>query len=238
MSLIEFQFRPILTVVSTIVLVILLLLGNWQLQRLAWKRTLIAQTEKISTDAPIAIDDAIHAARIDGSNEYAAVRLTGVVTGSAEFVFGAIEGRPGVFFFMPVETPGGVIYVNRGFIPQADYKSGNFDRVTQGDSIKIEGLLRYPEEPRPPASWVVSRTQSSDGLWSIRDPRLFAKANSLAAISGFYVDAFAAPEIEYPRGGTTRISFSNRHLEYALTWFGLAGALLAIWTAMSFSKNK
>ena len=30
----------------------------------------------------------------------------------------------------------------------------------------------------------------------------------------------------WPKGGVTRLELPNRHLEYALTWYGLAAALL------------
>ena len=35
----------------------------------------------------------------------------------------------------------------------------------------------------------------------------------------------------WPKGGVTLVNLPNRHLEYAFTWFGLAGALAAIFAA-------
>ena len=32
----------------------------------------------------------------------------------------------------------------------------------------------------------------------------------------------------WPRGGQTRMSLSNRHLEYAVTWYGLAVVLVIV----------
>jgi cytochrome oxidase assembly protein ShyY1 len=40
----------------------------------------------------------------------------------------------------------------------------------------------------------------------------------------------------WPRGGVTRIDLPNRHLEYALTWFALAGTLLAVFVAFAASR--
>jgi surfeit locus 1 family protein len=44
----------------------------------------------------------------------------------------------------------------------------------------------------------------------------------------FFLDlerSTTAPDA-YPQGGTTQLELPNRHLEYALTWYGLALLLL------------
>ena len=45
------------------------------------------------------------------------------------------------------------------------------------------------------------------------------------------IDAEAEPQTPggWPKGGITLVHLPNRHLEYALTWYGLAAALLAIY---------
>ena len=46
------------------------------------------------------------------------------------------------------------------------------------------------------------------------------------------IDADASPDPgARPRGGTTRIDLPNRHLEYALTWYGLALTLIGVYAA-------
>ena len=240
----RFQFRPVLTIFTALALTILVTLGNWQLDRLDWKRDLIAQTEMISREAPRQFSDVVAGAAKrddakDGDIEYSVVEISGYyIDGSDQFVFGAIEGAPGVFHFAPMRSGEMVVFVNRGFIPQSAYKSGSFSKPLADEQTRIVGLLRKSEILRPPASWVVSRKKSADGLWSTRDPALFGAKAGIANISPFYIDAFETPgAVEWPKGGTTRINFSNRHLEYAWTWFGLAGALLAVWAAMSFSRK-
>ena len=51
----------------------------------------------------------------------------------------------------------------------------------------------------------------------------------------FFVDADAEPANPggFPRGGATRLVLPNRHLEYALTWYGLALTLIGVFTAFA-----
>jgi surfeit locus 1 family protein len=46
----------------------------------------------------------------------------------------------------------------------------------------------------------------------------------------FYVDAAAVPNPGgWPKGGVTRLRLPNDHLQYAITWYALAAALLVIY---------
>jgi surfeit locus 1 family protein len=45
----------------------------------------------------------------------------------------------------------------------------------------------------------------------------------------FFLDADATPNPSgYPIGGVTQIDLPNNHLAYAVTWYGLAAALVVI----------
>jgi surfeit locus 1 family protein len=54
----------------------------------------------------------------------------------------------------------------------------------------------------------------------------------------FFVDAEASPENPggFPKGGVTRLALSNRHLEYALTWYGLALTLIGVFAAFAVGR--
>ena len=70
----------------------------------------------------------------------------------------------------------------------------------------------------------------------MRDPVGFAKAAGLSTVP-YYIDSFAIEGRDWPKGGTTRLNFTNRHLEYALTWYGLALTLLGVWFAFSLPRR-
>ena len=132
-------------------------------------------------------------------------------------------------------TAGNVVYVNLGFAPQniEEFEIAESDTAS---SVEITGLFRTAERVTPPASWFRTTDHSLDGLWFVRDPILFADHAGLTTIP-YYIDSFAVEGREWPKGGTTRLAFNNRHLEYALTWFGLAATLFGVWLAFSLPRR-
>ncbi len=235
----RFQFHPILTIVVGIAFVFLLSLGNWQLKRLAWKQDLIAKVEVSQGANPIAFEEA--AARADaGENmEYTPVRLTGSFRSESEQrVFGSNGGRSGVFVFAPLQTlSGDLVFVNQGFVANGVSDWECFCGADAPMEIEVTGLFRNREKPSPPASWIIPSTKPADGLWLVRDPLKFAAAAKIEA-QPYYVDSFAVDGVDWPKGGTTRLDFSNRHLDYALTWFAAAAALIGVWLVFSLPKQK
>ncbi len=231
-----FHFRPALTAAALAALAILCSLGSWQMQRLAWKTELIAKTEARLSAAPMPLDEALRRAEAGEDLEYQPVYADGVYRlDLAALVFGAHEGKPGAWVFTPFERSAGVIYVNRGFAPQ----DGAADAAKAGPAaaVRVEGLFRSAEVKRGLERALAPVDQQADNLYFARDPERLAAAHSLD-VPAYYIESFgresAAP---WPRGGLTRVEFPNRHLEYALTWFGLAGALVAVFLAFSFRRG-
>jgi surfeit locus 1 family protein len=54
----------------------------------------------------------------------------------------------------------------------------------------------------------------------------------------FFVDADAEPANPggFPKGGVTRLTLPNRHLEYALTWYGLALTLVGVYAVFAAGR--
>lgn len=230
----RFQFRPGVTIAAALALGVLVALGTWQVKRLEWKQDLIARVEARLNAAPIPFAEAVRRAEAGENMEYAPVALRGrVEQARLAKVFGSYEGEAGVYVFVPVATDkAGTVYVNEGFALQAMRDALEMEAGEQ----TVTGLLRYAEKPAPPASWFQTKGKSADGLWFIRDPRAFAAEAGIDA-SPYYIDRFAVEGRDWPKGGTTRLEFSNRHLEYALTWYGLAAALIGVWIAFSLKKS-
>jgi surfeit locus 1 family protein len=213
--------------------VILVSLGVWQLQRRDWKLALIAQVETRTRAAPIAFDDALARAAAGEAIEYQPVFLDGAYEHSLEArVFGAFKGAAGVYVFTPLRANRGdaerLVYVNRGFAPQ-DFAAleARADGAPTG-SVRVVGLMRAAERRTALERWLAPDDQPADNLWYVRDPARFAAAAGVEA-PAYYVDSSGAENAgRWPQGGITRLEFSNRHLDYALTWFGLAAALVAV----------
>lgn len=239
----RFCFRPVLTVCVVASLGVLVTLGNWQLQRLEWKHALVAKVEARVSAEPLPIDDVLARVTAGEDMEYAPVRVSGAYAAAGDAkVFGTFDGAPGHYLFSPlmrIEAAHAfdpVVYINRGFVPQGTQMMAA-DPDAPRRPLSVSGLFRQAEVLTPPASWFRSTQESGDGYWFVRDPQRFAAAENLPA-GAYYIDSFAVDGMPWPKGGTTRVDFRNSHLEYALTWFGLAGALFAVWVAMSLKPAR
>jgi surfeit locus 1 family protein len=231
----KLRFRPALTAATALALIALLSLGFWQLQRLAWKNALIAQVEARVGGAPIPFAEAHQRAMRGEAMEYQPVFLEGAYAHAQERrVYGLSDGASGVYVFTPIIAADGAVWVNRGFAPDAFAAPDQRADGAPAGVIRIEGLYREPERPQGFERMVRPADHAGEGRYYTRDPALFG----VAAAPRAYIDSNGRENAaQWPKGGATRLSFSNRHLEYALTWFGLAAALVGVFAAASLRKD-
>ena len=223
-------FRPLLwpTVFSLPVLVVLLGLGSWQVERLFWKLELIAQRQAAVTAAPVSVPRSLEEAR---GTEFRHVIDEGTFLHDKEIFLGATSetGQMGYQVLTPLQEPGGrIIFVNRGFIPSElkDPASRSSGQI-QG-KIRIHGLLRLPPAGKP--VWFLPENRPDLNYWLWIDLPAMAAADRLDEVAPFYFDADATPNAGgWPKGGVTRLELRNDHLQYAITWFSLAVALIVIY---------
>lgn len=226
----------ILTVCALAALATLLSLGTWQMQRLAWKEGLVA---RISARAhgpaePLPPESAWKTFDAE-AEEYRRVRLSGRYDFARQTLVHANgpgaggEVRPGYVVITPMTLPdGAVVLVNRGFIPMEMRGALAQTDARSPAGATVTGLLRASQKHDP----FVPANDPAREEWFTRDIGEIAAARGLRRVAPFIVDADAAPGYrEGPRGGLTVLSFPNRHLEYAMTWFGLALALVAVYVA-------
>lgn len=238
-----FKFRPLLTIFSALAFMLLISLGVWQLQRREWKLDLIAKTQARLEDAPLSFDEAVRRAEAGEDMEYAPVVADGVYANDLEApVFGTLNGEPGAYVFTPLEAPapgGGrrFIYVNRGFVPQRLLAPRTRPEGEIIGETKVRGLFRTAERRTGVEKLFAPADAPEENLWFTRDPLRFAAHHGIET-SPYYIDSSGAENpAQWPKGGTTRLEFFNRHLEYALTWFGLAIALVGVYLAFSLKPR-
>lgn len=197
-------------------------LGAWQVERRAWKRDLIARVEaRIHAPArQVSARDTFGAV-----DAYTRVRAHGVLLNDREtFVQAVTEHGPGWWVMTPLQTPTGVILINRGFVPTERRDPRTRLSGSPAGPVTITGLLRVSE---PDGGFLRANDPGADG-WFSRDTAAIGRARGLSQVAGFFIDADGAPNPGgYPIGGLTVVKFRNAHLVYALTWFGLA--VLCLW---------
>lgn len=215
---------------------ILIGLGLWQLQRLAWKTAILARIDARTTAPPQPLPDpATWPALNQDDYEYRHVDLDGTFDHSKEaLVFRGTAAGPGYFVLTPLRlASGGTVIVNRGHVPtdRADPKTRQAGEVT--GPVHIVGLMREPEARNA----FTPADDPATGHYFTRDPALIAAYFGLAGAAPFSIDADATPVPGgLPRGGTTEIAIPNNHFSYALTWFGLAAGLFGVFGVLAWRK--
>lgn len=201
-------------------------LGVWQIERLAWKRDLIARVEARVNAPPASLPPAARWRSLPPRDlEYRRVRLTGRFDHGAEVLVDALTERgPGFWIVTPLVSSKGTVLVNRGFVPpERKARDRRSESLLTGQVI-ITGLVRLSE----PGGRFLRTNEPGNDRWYSRDIEAISRARGLGSVAPFFIDADASPNPGgWPVGGMTVIRFRNTHLIYALTWFALAGLCVA-----------
>jgi surfeit locus 1 family protein len=212
----------------------LVALGNWQMRRLDWKQGLIGSIAERTHAAPVTLALAEERAGLGGDVEYTRVKVDGQLLNDREILLYALDDNygPGFHVITPLRlADGSIALVNRGFVPN-DLKDPAKRVAGQltGD-VSFTGLLRAADVQ----TMFVPANDVAKNIWYWRDIDAMAEALGADAprVHRYVIDAEANPPAPrgWPKGGVTRLELPNRHLEYALTWYGLAGALVAVYLA-------
>ena len=200
-----------------------LALGQWQLERRAWKLDLIERVEQ-RVDAPPVV--APTDADIDPQEfEYLRVRLHGEFLHQREtLVQASTRLGSGYWVLTPLRRQDGTtVLVNRGFVPPENRHRAQRREGEPRGPVTVTGLLR----PSEPGGAFLRDNAPEQDRWYSRDVAAIAEARGLDRVAPYFVDAKAPPLAEgggagQPVAGLTVIQFRNNHLVYALTWFMLA----------------
>ena len=233
------KFRPFLwlTIITLPVLLILIGLGSWQLQRLQWKNDLISSFEARSAADAITIPDA-NAALDD--LEFRNLALYGVFQHDKEtFLTGrTYEGNAGFHVVTPLLLDDGrIILVNRGWVSE-DYRDPAKRAFSQIDGqISVTGILRRPGVK----GYFVPENEPENGFWFTLVPSQINRHLGLGntAIDQFYADALRTSDVvTLPIAAKTELNLRNAHLSYAMTWYGIALALIGVYLAFHYQAGR
>jgi cytochrome oxidase assembly protein ShyY1 len=217
-------------------------LGIWQLQRRAEKHALIAALNERLASAPDPLPQPSRwAALTQANDEFRRVRFTAtyarlpdaMVYSSGSAVRADVSG-PGTWAFLPARLAGGeIVVVNAGFVQNTMQDRAQQDRAISpllaNEPVQLTGYIRFPESGGP----LTPPENSARRLWFTRDHLAMARALGWSdggqQIAPFYVDLEAPlPENGVPKPGPLQVHLKNDHLQYAITWFALAGAVVMV----------
>jgi surfeit locus 1 family protein len=216
------RWRPLLWpgVMATTMLAVLLGLGTWQVERLHWKQALLAQ---------IARAEAAPAVPLPAEPDpFIKVKVMGQLREDLAATYGAeVRETPagpqlGTRLIVPLETmDGNTILVDRGWVPTSRPRA-----IAQPDgAVTVEGYVR----PGDTARWFSATDNPASRQFYTLDPAAIGAALELPPAAPFILVAMGpAPPERYPDPARHLPQPPNNHLSYAITWYGLAVALVVI----------
>jgi|TARA_R110001583_G_scaffold9281_3_gene44205 surfeit locus 1 family protein len=223
-----FKTRPTvaISISAGLALLILLVLGVWQVERLFWKENLIAQREAQASMAPI--DFPVDVAKIDPDLSFRAVRAHGRFLHDQEMYLMArtMQGSVGYQVITPLEQADGrIILVNRGWVPDDKRDPATRAQGQVAGQVDVTGVLQVAR----PRHWAQPENDPVKNQWFFVDPQHMAEEAGGDLASPYYLEADATPNPGgWPKGGQAHVTLPNNHLQYAITWFSLAVALVVI----------
>jgi surfeit locus 1 family protein len=230
-----------LTIATAICLAILIGLGVWQVQRLAWKEDLLARIAALQA-APAGDLKPVLAHLKNGADvEFTRVRLTGckgIAAAPYLELYGVRNGQAGSRLISACrldDAPYGAVLVDRGFVADTISARPPVDPASTA-LLDVVGVLRKPD----PASFVSPPNDPAANRWYTRDVAAMAKALKVADPAPVFLMAETRTNPEWAALDPAPLpaEIPNRHLEYALTWFGLAGALAAVYAAVLIRRRE
>ncbi len=221
-------FRPRLvpTLFAVPMFAALLALGFWQIARLQEKNEINAYRAARAAAAPVDLP-----ANPTDLNQYdfRRVRVTGRFEHDRElYMYGRSQrGNEGYFIITPLLRDGAPpVLVNRGWVPtERKLPATRMAGQVQGE-VMVTAFLRHDERQ---GLFMPDNAPDRD-VWFWFDLPAMSKAVGIDPPVTFYLEADAAPNPgNLPVGGQTHIELPSPHLQYAITWFSLAAALVVIY---------
>lgn len=221
-----------MTIIALVMVSVLTGLGVWQLQRRDQKHALItALTERLAA-APVPLPAPSGWATLNPAHdEFRRVIFTAtfeskpdvMVYSSGSALREDVSG-PGTWAFMPARLPdGGTVVINAGFVQNTMQDRAQEDRAVSrlvtGAPVALTGYLRFSES----AGLLTAHENRAKRLWFVRDHLAMAEAMAWGGVAPFYVDLESpVPASGVPKPGPLEVHLRDNHMQYAVTWFGLA----------------
>ncbi len=245
-----------LLIPALLVFAALIALGTWQIERKAWKEGLIAALTERLAAPPAALPPPATWPRLDpASDEYRRVTFTATFDhGKEALIYAAASAfrpdvsGPGYWIFTPARLPdGATVIVNRGFVPEPRKDAASRTAGQIAGAVEIVGVMRWPDARH----WFSPTDDPQHNMWFTRDPLAIAAAEGLnrglgqglnqtpGPVAPFYVEQESpVPPGGLPQPGKLVVRLRNEHLQYAITWYGLALVLVVVFVVWARNSGR
>jgi surfeit locus 1 family protein len=216
-------------------------LGTWQIERKRWKDELIASISARVHADPVPLTSVTARAAGKDDLEYTHVSVSGRFLHDRElYLYAPTTAGQGWHVYTPLQTAEGtLVWVNRGLVPEMRKAPAMRLKGQLAGEVEVHGLVRLPSGP----GLFAAKNDPTHNIWYWPDiaamtASAFSGSPAGAKVLPLIVEADARPAAPggLPAGGVTRLNIPNRHLEYALTWYGLAATLVGVYLAFAISR--
>ncbi|MBI5461742.1 MAG: SURF1 family protein [Gammaproteobacteria bacterium] len=239
----SYEFRPGLwsSLIVLALLVLLLTLGFWQLDRAAQKRALLTAYGDRPADAPIQLTADFKAdSRLGPEWRYRRAQVLGAYDAEHQFLLDnrVYQGRVGYQVLTPLRLAhtNVAVLVNRGWVPQGATRADLPPLPAPSDAaLTVAGLIDFP----PQKVFVLGEGEDRDPGWPkvLQQVRLDLHAQQLG-VRLLPLVLLLAPEQPggFVRDWTPVVIGPERHVGYAVQWFALAAALAILYTLANLKR--
>ena len=236
----SYYFKPKILPTSLAILGVIFLinLGNWQLERAVEKELILSDIATKKTAKALTLSDLD---KLEDINYYR-FKASGQYDNKHYLLLDNrfYKSRPGFEVIQPLIVGNRVVLVNRGWIPLP------LDRNDLPEIPAIEGVIEVRGEVNEPTQAIVLKDDqlSADKPW----PQL-VQSLELETLSELYAELGlkiepwilrqeVVEDVFYKREWIFVAMPPEKHISYAVTWFGLALALIIIYIAAATSRKE
>ena len=230
------MFKPKLlpTLIVLPLMITLVCLGNWQIERLHWKEALQKKIQERRSAEPIMLPNIVN--NVD-SLEFRRVMVSGQFHHELELylVSRTFRGNVGINIvtpFMRIDNKK-YLFINRGWAP-LNYKGRKIPHINNNGEVQtVTGTFKVIRKRRP----FLPENEPQNNTWFYIDPSAMAESRGLRECEEYYISIDPSQQHTYPTGASFVKNLYNHHLIYAVTWYSLSVALLLTYIFASRSSR-
>lgn len=224
------KFPYLLLICASLGVIVLISLGIWQIQRLGEKENLLTKIEAtLSTEgSKITLQDLQNIPPSDKAKQHffkkVSIQNNGGFKRGLDIAVGPkpLNSKIGVEIFTPWVENNIVLWVKQGWVENnAAFGNGNMYTAKQ-----VSGVLKYP----PRSNIFTPANESQNNQWFIANPEEMSAAIGLGSFKTLPLILVRDDIDETSKVTATLVTLNirNDHLQYAIFWFVMAGALAVI----------
>lgn len=226
-----------MTIAVVVSMAIMIALGVWQIQRMHWKAGVLAHVAALKGAPPVPAGPVL-AANSDVDFRRVVIDCPGLAAAPYVELYGVREGEAGSRLISACAVEAGPyrsVLVDRGFVQDTVSARPPVDSASAAP-LRVVGVLRIPEK----GNWFSPPNDPARRHFYIRDAAEMARVLGAPAPAPVFLLAETATNPEWPALVPAPLpeDIPNNHMQYVLTWFGLAAALAGVYAAVLWRRLK